>query len=290
MSDTNKETPMTDLQKHDARYHPNGYQEGDLCRYREALARGDDADKVAAAEQDEDRQYAAMNKIIERFNALGVLMMAQPVNEEPYEKVFAEYGIKKGDNEWKPAMDIVVDAQEWFDANDDTQDMTGYRMKVLDMDTALKSLKNQPKAQPKQTVGTSAKSPAKAPAKATPVQKKGRKASNLPAKDVRMLHAFRDFLEGAARLLNGRTGNLAALQSSRRWPLLNKIAKDPQMGAELARLTKSKFEEIHDPATRLKGVYDRIVASSQNNWNQPVGMVIPISELPELDDWLDEDD
>lgn len=35
---------LTSLEKHDARFHPNGYKEGDTCKYREALKRGDLAD------------------------------------------------------------------------------------------------------------------------------------------------------------------------------------------------------------------------------------------------------
>ena len=37
---------MTDLQKHDAKYHPNGYKKGDKCKYRENLDKGDNADQL----------------------------------------------------------------------------------------------------------------------------------------------------------------------------------------------------------------------------------------------------
>lgn len=35
---------MTDLEKHDAKYHPNGYKDGDACKYRERLEAGDTPD------------------------------------------------------------------------------------------------------------------------------------------------------------------------------------------------------------------------------------------------------
>lgn len=37
-----------DLQEHDRRWHPNGYKPGDKCKYREELARKDEADRLAA--------------------------------------------------------------------------------------------------------------------------------------------------------------------------------------------------------------------------------------------------
>lgn len=56
--------PPTDLQKHDAKYHPNGYNPGDNCKYRENLAKGDEADQLdpenvdgeEAPESDEQKQ------------------------------------------------------------------------------------------------------------------------------------------------------------------------------------------------------------------------------------------
>lgn len=35
-----------DLQKHDAKYHPNGYKPGDACKYRDSLASGDNVDTL----------------------------------------------------------------------------------------------------------------------------------------------------------------------------------------------------------------------------------------------------
>lgn len=37
-----------DLEEHDRRFHPEGYKEGDKCKYREELAKKDEADRIAA--------------------------------------------------------------------------------------------------------------------------------------------------------------------------------------------------------------------------------------------------
>ena len=37
-----------DLEEHDRRFHPEGYKEGDKCKYREELAKKDEADRLAA--------------------------------------------------------------------------------------------------------------------------------------------------------------------------------------------------------------------------------------------------
>lgn len=47
--------PLTDLQRHDRRFHPNGYKKGDACKYRETLAKTDNADDLSAAERDEHK-------------------------------------------------------------------------------------------------------------------------------------------------------------------------------------------------------------------------------------------
>ncbi len=46
----------TNLEQHDARFHPNGYKEGDSCKYRESLAKGDTTDlALSDAEYAEER-------------------------------------------------------------------------------------------------------------------------------------------------------------------------------------------------------------------------------------------
>lgn len=50
----------TDLESHDKRFHPEGYKEGDACKYREGMAKGDKTDeglggdKEQAKPQDDD--------------------------------------------------------------------------------------------------------------------------------------------------------------------------------------------------------------------------------------------
>lgn len=267
---------LSNLEKHDKRFHPQGYNDGDFCKYRDALKSGDDADKLAIAEKEEGDAQAGVQKVIDRFNAVGILMMAQPLADEPYEKVFAEYGIKKGDKEFADAMSVITDAQEWFDANDDGSDLTSYRMKVLDIDDALTALKKPKAATPETPAAKPA--PNKSRGGAAPSAPK----SSVPREDLEDLHEIRDILESVARLLNGRTGNIPALQASSRWNNLNAVARHTKIGPRLDDLAKSSDKAVSSAATDLKKVFDNIVKSSRNNWNDPAGKVAPASALPQL--------
>ena len=55
------------LAAHDKRFHPQGYKDGDSCKFRDALARGDDADKLDDALEDEYAQIlgAFFNKVFD---------------------------------------------------------------------------------------------------------------------------------------------------------------------------------------------------------------------------------
>lgn len=39
-----EDAAMTDMEKHDAKYHPKGYHDGDACKYRDMIKKGDMAD------------------------------------------------------------------------------------------------------------------------------------------------------------------------------------------------------------------------------------------------------
>lgn len=269
---------LTDLEKHDRRFHPQGYREGDYCKYRDALKRGDDADKLATAEKEEDDSAKAVAKIIDRYNAIGVIIMAQPIADGPYEKVFAEYGIKKGSKEYDNALGVMTDAQEWFENEEldenDPANVMPLRHKVLDVDDALLAIArgSYVSAPPPPKTGD-------APAK--PVHSPKKFADRVDYED---LHAIRQALEPAARLLNGRTGNVQALRASSRWSLLNDIANSAKIGKRLDELAESPSLAISACATSLRNVYDNIVDSSKSNWNSPAGRVIPVDDLPEIPD------
>ena len=153
--------PLTDLQKHDRRFHPNGYKQGDSCKYRESLARGDSADNLAKAEKEE-------------------------------------------------------------------------------------------------AAGGSAS-----------------------LQDLQALHDIRDRLERIARLLNGRAGNLAALQASSRW---NDLDNYPASGdyATLGSLSQSTDPALAKAAADLAVIANNISASKQSGWTLPAGMVPSVSSLPQL--------
>lgn len=269
----------SDLDKHDKRFHPNGYKDGDYCKYRESLAKGDDADRLADAEKTEGAQFDALQKVLDRYNALANLMIAQPMAEKPYEDALSQYGIKKGDKEWDGAMNAISDAQEWFEANDDEYDLTGYRMKVLDLDSALKGIKSgkggKQSTQPVPAAGAPSTNPAPA----------GKKSSSggtsaKTAKERAEIYALRDYLEPIARLLNGRAGNMQALQASGRWPRLQAAARDTSLASHIGQLVKSDDAKVAAVAKDLKKVYDNIVKSSKNNWNDSAGMVPSASSIP----------
>lgn len=268
---------FTDLEKHDRRFHPNGYKEGDSCRYRDALKRGDRADDLAAAEKAEGDAAEAVKKIIDRYNAVGVLIMAQPLSEDPYQKVFALYGISKGDKEFASALGILQDAQEWFEAEEvdekDPGDVTNLRRKVLDVDDALLALKNPQKQG------------------AQPAQKKvnATKPAQVKRQDYDDLMEIRNILERVARLLNGRTGNIQALQASSRWPALVAVSRNRALGTRLDELSQSKDTELSSAARSLSSVLDSIVKSSTSNWNLPAGTVMPASALPTFKDGTPEE-
>jgi len=53
----------TDLQKHDARFHPNGYKAGDACKYRDALAAKDKFDTLGVT----SASFKQSNSSVPRF-------------------------------------------------------------------------------------------------------------------------------------------------------------------------------------------------------------------------------
>ena len=60
-----------DLAAHDKIFHPNGYKEGDRCKVREAMALGDDADRLEEAGKEEakgdiDSVYRRWNEIMDK--------------------------------------------------------------------------------------------------------------------------------------------------------------------------------------------------------------------------------
>ena len=60
----------TDLQKHDAKYHPNGYKQGDSCQYRDKLDKGDSVDDLDP--ENVDGENAPTDKATSAENASSV--------------------------------------------------------------------------------------------------------------------------------------------------------------------------------------------------------------------------
>ena len=62
------------LEEHDKRFHPNGYKDGDSCKFREALMRGDSADQIEAAEGEE-----AAEKQLDESDVAAYLVLSEPI-------------------------------------------------------------------------------------------------------------------------------------------------------------------------------------------------------------------
>lgn len=60
--DADPTPPLTDLEKHDRRFHPKGYKKGESCKYRERLDAGDDSDAALAAAEKEESGTLPLKK------------------------------------------------------------------------------------------------------------------------------------------------------------------------------------------------------------------------------------
>lgn len=96
------------------------------------------------------------------------------------------------------------------------------------------------------------------------------------------LMEIRDRLEPIARLLNGRKGNLSALQSSSRWQALNDYPSKSYTADDrrLKALGASQDSDVRKSAASLAQVAGAIVASSANNWSDGTPLVPAKSDLP----------
>ena len=83
--------PLTDLQKHDNRFHPKGYKKGDACKYRDEMAKGDHTDaSLAAAERTEHTAKYGNLSVRKRDEYFRLMTKKHP--ELDAEVVLAEIG------------------------------------------------------------------------------------------------------------------------------------------------------------------------------------------------------
>lgn len=263
---------VTSLARHDAQYHPDGYEEWMCCKYRKAMERGDSADKIDAAEKEEASDKAEIARLVKRLEDVGRLILTMPDDEEKYAAVLDSYGFKKGDADYQEAFSTIYEAGENYDAfGDEEGDAVGeLKHAVLNVDDALSKMK-----QPKKTIQQAAKSTT------PPVAKASKKASSAK-QDRDDLIEIRAFLEKCARLVNGRAGNLAALQSSGRWPLLQQVASGKlgkEIGDRLDEMANGGDAAVIKAAGLLKPVYDKIVQSSKSGWTVKPGMIVGEEDL-----------
>lgn len=97
--------------------------------------------------------------------------------------------------------------------------------------------------------------------------------------DYQDLADIRASLDPIARLLNGRAGNLQALQSSRRWQALSDYPSNSHE-ARLRQLLKSDDPAVARSAADLLAVSDAIIGSSKAGWAGKAGIVPAETDLP----------
>ena len=88
--DADPTPPLTDLQKHDRRFHPKGYKKGDACKYRETLAKTDNADDLTAAEREEHKEKYGNLSVKKRDEYFRLMSKKHP--ELDAEATLAEIG------------------------------------------------------------------------------------------------------------------------------------------------------------------------------------------------------
>ena len=181
--DAQPNQPMTDLQKHDAKYHGGHYDGQSECKFREGMARGDSSDKIS-----EESSSSKASRL-------------HPIAPPP------------------PQSEVIPDFTQ------------------VDLDD---------------------------------------------------LKDARSRLETAARCLNGRVGNLSALQSSSRFPALDALPDDTDFYQRLDDLSKNKNAKVAAAASELKQIADNIASSKKRGWNLTAGMVDAAStfegKLPSVQD------
>lgn len=279
-------TPMSvkALSDHDAKYHPNGYEPGQFCKFRKAMEKGDDADMLAKAESEEAETFEGLRKALARLENLGKTILTMPKDDGSYDAVLDSFEIPKNDTKKRAdALKIVRDAAEDYNdrliSEDPDESVLELKALVIRTSQTLFDLKdaNTPTA-------TASQKPQDTPASVQQgVAKRDR------GEDLRDLAEVRSVIEGCARLLNGRAGNLSALQASSRWPLLQNVCNpQSQMGsavekvlADLEAAYKNSDSSIMKVVDSLKDSLDKIKASAKNNYGNTVGMVIGDDKIPQ---------
>ena len=276
------------LSKHDKQYHPDGYEEGQFCKFRQAMERGDSADKLDAAEQEEAATKAEVARLVKRLEDVGRLILTAPEDEGKYAAILDSYGFKKGDADYQKAYDTIYNAAEAYDAmGDEGGDAVGeLKAAVLRVDEALSTMK-KPKAQVKvkgegegEGEGGKRNSSASQPLNSSTSQHSSKQ-------DRDDLYEIREYLEKCARLLNGRAGNVAAIQASGRWPLLKEVTGGKlgkEIGDRLDEMAKGGDAAVAKAVGLLKPVYDKIVQSSKSGWTVKPGMIVGEEDLFEEED------
>lgn len=264
---------VTSLAKHDAQYHPNGYEEGQFCKFRQALERGDSVDNLDAAEKEEADTNAELARLIKRLEDLGRIVSRFPEEDEEYDQILSDYGFKKSDADYQDALKAVWrKCNDWEQHGDESSyDIFELKSRVLALDEELTKMRQPKKVAPV------------APSKPNaPKPKSSNQKAAAKKQDINDLYLIREYLEKCARLLNGRAGNVAAIQSSGRWPLLQDVSGGKlgkEIGDRLDEMANGGDAAVVKAVGLLKPVYDKIVQSSKSGWTIKPGMIIGEEDL-----------
>lgn len=262
---------VTVLAKHDAQYHPGGYEDWMSCKFRQAMERGDSADRIDAAEKEEAKAKAEIARLMKRYEDVGRIILTFTDDESQYEKILGEYGFSKSDDDYQEAHDIISQAAEDYDGfGDELGDSVGeLKASVLRVDGKLTSMKRK----------NAAPTPAPKPNVAVEKPSNPSASANDDRDDLRVI---RGYLEKCARLLNGRAGNVAAIQSSGRWPLLKEVSGGKlgkEIGDRLDEMAKGGDAAVVKAAMMLMPVYGKIVQSSKSGWTVKPGIIVGEEDL-----------
>lgn len=264
---------MSALAKHDKQYHPDGYEEGQFCKFRQAMERGDSADKLDAAEKEEAATKAELARLIKRLEDLGLIICKFPDDDDEYDQILADYGFKKTDADYQDALKAIWrKCDDWEQHGDESSyDVFELKHRVLDLDEELTKMRQKPK-----------KAAPSASPKANATSPNSSKTSASANDDRNDLFAIREYLEKCARLLNGRAGNVTAIQSSGRWPLLKEVSGGKlgkEIGDRLDEMANGGDAAVVKAVGLLKPVYDKIVQSSKSGWTVKPGMIVGEEDL-----------
>lgn len=280
--DTMDAAPDVTLENHDKRFHPEGFKEGDTCKFRENLAKGDETDTniEGGAETQTISDLDKMMEIRDRLEPIARLLNGRHGNQTGLQASRRWQDLQDySDNGGQGVSDIQ--SLDGIIANNKDANIVGA---ASDLKTVAENI-NKSRANNWNDPAGFVISQADLKKLDAPAVGSFAPIGNTPSSiDYIQLAASRDDIEAVARLINGRTGNIPALQASRRWPRLESVVKEFNTNGPVRRIlesyTKMADKDFANAAQHLLDVGMEIAASANNNFNTPVSQVMSANDLP----------